>query len=831
MEFYTNVFSTRNKLFHIGYNDEGKFIREEDFRPHLGIISNNNPTHKTYHDEPVELKYFDSVKEFFRYRKDWEDTFPLYDDIDPAYQFIVEKYPNEVKYDLKKIKALFYDIETGHDPETGKYSPPHEAKGPIVSIAVKDIFSNKNYLLSTEKFYPEQMEIELTGKLHYKFCYSEEELLKTFVKLVDKLKPDILSGFNSEGYDDPYLINRCNIILGDYARKLSPVGGKVESSHRVDDNNNIIYRNKIEGLALIDFMLLYQKNVGKYESNSLSFVAGVELGEDKVNFEEYDNLEELRLNNPQKFCEYNLVDVELLDKINKKRKLIELIISVAYFSKSNFEDISSPIRTWDNFIFDYLSKQNIVIPPKKSKNAGLFHVPGGYVKTDVVPGIYKDVISLDLKSLYPSLAVTLNISPDTLIEDGYHHLLRLDKLDDRMLSREIVHDEDSILTASGYKFRKDKVGFYPSLFMFLLDTRDVVKKKKIQLDKVIQKFVGTEEEKLKLTNEYSNLHTFEQAIKLLSNSGYGILVNKHCRYSDCRLAASITLSGQLAIKSASNVVESYLEEKYDKKQTLVFTHTDSCLMNLEGVVGSDPDIIDKFCKEKLDPIIVKCYSDLGKYLNVDKNLLILKREKICSHFLISAPSRYACLVVDKEGVRFKEPKLEITGMEIVRSSTPKIIKPFLKETLVKFMKDDKVLDYTNEVRKKFMKMNIEDIAFPRSANNLSKWVDGAGNYKSGTPIGVRAALNYNKTIAYYSLDMNPITEGTKIKFVYMKKPNPFFNEHVMGFVRKFPDAESNKRYVDYKTQFDKVYMDVIKSVATNIGYRLDKDQESLEDLF
>jgi len=292
--FYTKVFNTRSKLYHIGYDEEGKFIREENFNPHLGIVSNNNVTHKTYHDEPVEIKHFDSLKDFHSYKKSYGDVFKLYDDIEPCYQFIVENYPDEVKYDLKKIKVLFYDIETSPDPETGLYSPPHEAKGPITSITVKDIYRGQIFCLSTEKMYPEQMEITVEGKLHYKFCYSETQLLKIFVQLIDKIKPDILSGYNSEGFDDPYLINRCILVLGDFAKHLSPIRGKVESEARLDENGKYSYRNTIEGVSLVDFMLLYQKNVGKYESNSLSFVAGVELGEDKVDYEEYDNLEELR---------------------------------------------------------------------------------------------------------------------------------------------------------------------------------------------------------------------------------------------------------------------------------------------------------------------------------------------------------------------------------------------------------------------------------------------------------------------------------------------------------------------------------------------------------
>lgn len=990
MEFYSHVYNTRGKIYHIGYKDGEKFIREENtFCPKLGILTNDETksTKKTYHDELIEVKEFPTVKAWNDYKKSYGDILKIYDDIEPCYQFINDYYPDTMDYDFSQLSIWLYDIETKKDPETGKFSPPHEAKAEITAITVKDINKKKMFTLSTEKMYPEQMEIELDEdtKFRYKFFYSEEEMLKNFVMIVHKAKPDILSGYNSEGYDDPYVINRCFNVLGEKAtRYLSPTKGKVSSYHRVDENGKDIYKNKITGIALVDYMLLYQKNVGKYESNTLSFVAGVELGQDKVNYEEYDNLEELRINNPQKYLEYNIIDVELLSRIDDKRKLFKLITTVAYFTKSNFDDIMSPIKTWDNFIYKYLSKKDISIPPRRS-NAPVFSIPGGYIKKDIDAGIYKNVISLDLKALYPSLSITFNISPDTLIEENPISV-NMRKIDDRILNREIEHNEDTILTGNGYKYRKDKIGVYPALFQLLMDERDVAKGKKLEIGSK-RETLDNGEEKNKLDVEYSNLHTFEQSVKLLMNSGYGILANEHCRYYDPRLASSITLSGQLAIKSASNYVEDYLSKNFNKNKTLLFTHTDSVVGDsiirtnkgqvsiedlynqtegIEETIGEDDYVktvtdgtqslsfntksesanmnpikyimkhkvkkkmykiscgsdsvavtedhsvivlrdgqyesvkpneilktdqivkiktkiistnefevqclgeqdvwvydievendhnffandilvhnscyielgdicdsvedIDAFYKEHLDDVIKDCYSSLCEYMNTDKNILILKREKICSHFLITAPARYVSLLIDKEGVRYKNPKLDIVGMEIVRSSTPAFIKDYLKETLIKMMKDENVSEYINKTKKEFYKQPPEVIAFPRSANNLAKWIEGNGKFVSGCPIGVRAAHVFNKYIEKNNIDRNMITEGDKIKFLYMKKPNPAFNQHVMGFIRKLPHEELVE-YVDYKTQFDKVYYDVIKKIANNVHYDLHKNEETLDDIF
>lgn len=834
MQFYTNVCINRNKLYHIGYNDEGKFIYEEDFSPHLAFQSNNNPTHKSILDKPLELKYFNNVKEFFDYKKSYGDVIELYDDISPVYQFIVEKYPNEIQFDISKVRTLFYDIENGPDPETGNFSPPQEAKGPITCITFKDRVNKNIYVISTERFYPEQMELKVNGKVFYKYCNDEVELLESIIKLVKKICPDMLisyNGFNKGGYDDPYLINRVINVLGEQkAKELSPFCGRVSSTYKRKMNSqggyDDTYFNVIDGISLVDFAAVYQKNIKKYEQNTLSFVAGVELGEDKVNYEEYDNLEELRINNPQKFVEYNIQDVELLDRINDKRKLIELIITLAYFTKSNFSDIMSPILTWDNFIYNELTQKNICIPPRSKED--VVAIAGGHIKTDVTPRIAKNVISLDFKGLYPAIARTCNISPDTIIESSYIEV-RKDKIDSRFFTREIPCGTDSILTGSGYSYRKDKVGFYPALFEKLTKTRDVIKEKMLKLDSEYQSFKGKEEDKEKLKFEISNLSTFEQAIKLLSNSGYGILANADgCRYYNPKLASSITLTGQFAIRSVINVIEDYLEKTYEKSNTCLFAHTDSGFISLEGIVDGVEEI-EEFYKKELAPIIDKTINDIYEYFNTDNHQLILKREKICSHYLISAPSRYAALVIDDQGVRYKEPKLKITGLEIIRSSTPKFIKEYLKETLIKIMKDDNPADYVDSVRKIFHNSKPEQIAFPKSANNLSKWGDEK-IIKSGCPIAVRAALISNRYLNEHpEIPMKKFNDSGKVKFLYMKTPNPFYNSNVIGFASKYPFVGTEK-YIDYNKMFDKTYMNVIQLILDRVGVKL-REEQQLDDLF
>jgi len=245
------------------------------------------------------------------------------------------------------------------------------------------------------------------------------------------------------------------------------------------------------------------------------------------------------------------------------------------------------------------------------------------------------------------------------------------------------------------------------------------------------------------------------------------------------------------------------------------------------------DYIDAFTEKYIDPEIMRIYEDLAKYTNANENKMRMTREKIIEKFLITGKKHYAYMLWDNEGVRYHEPKMKVTGIEIVRSSTPNIVKPFLKEAIKKLMYDaHEVQEYCQEVKVKFMKLEPEDIAFPRGVSNVEKYIDKAKMFKKGTPIAVRAAIIYNNYIQKHGLDYYPISDGEKIKFIYTVVPNNFFHSNVFGFIKKIPNREEVIKYINYPLQYEKTFFTVIRTLAERAGINIDiKQQSNLDDLF
>lgn len=355
------------------------------------------------------------------------------------------------------------------------------------------------------------------------------------------------------------------------------------------------------------------------------------------------------------------------------------------------------------------------------------------------------------------------------------------------------------------------------------------------------------EEKKKITalqEEVDRLFHEQLAKKILLNSFYGALSNIYFRFFDIRLAKSITLSGQLAVKWKSIKINEFLQQLFkNEKEYIVYSDTDSCYINLSNVGNNLKkkgcsteqivDGIDKFCRKYIEPVIQKGYTELAEYLNVNENKLESGREIISEKFLITGKKRYASLVWDNEGVRNKEPELKVTGIEIVRSSTPEAVKKYLRNILRLFLlKPENVYKYVEHVEKEFKKLPPEKIAFPRSVSNIKKYEDRSNIYRKGTPIGSRAALIYNRYIENNDINMEPVSDGDKIKFFYTVVPNCFYNENVFGYINNIPNREEIIKYVDYNLQFNKVFFDVVHNIGEKIGYPVEKVKEvQIDDLF
>lgn len=831
MKFYTNVTVHRGKIIHSGYDNGKKFVKKENFQPTLAIECNEDFGYRTLMGKNAKQIEFDSISEFNSYKKDYKDVLNLHGNISANYQFISEKYKGEINFNKSDIRTIFYDIETIDETKEFKGFPkPEDAPIPIVSIALKDLKTNTIWLFSLKDYDVEHKKNKLDCKkvIHRK-CNSEYNLLLTFVKFIEKIQPDLLIGYNNSKFDDPYVLSRIEKICGlGILKKLSPIG-VVEYEFKENNKGDMNYRYHIKGLQVLDYLDLYKKFVpAGRESYSLSFISEYELGEDKVDYSDHDNITDFYIEDPIEFQFYNIYDVELLYLLDEKLKLLDLVYTVAYMAKINYEDIMSPIRTWDSILFEELKEKNIVIPPDKFEHR--VNYAGAYVHKPI-PGIYDWVVSYDLASLYPHIIMQFNISPETLVNKTED--VNQDEIDERFLNSEISANENYVLTGSGQYFSKDVEGIFPFLMEKYYNSRNKVKSE-------MKDTKNKRDENLE--NKIAALDIKQLALKILLNSAYGAMGSPYFRYFDVRLAKAITLSGQLAIKYISKKLNEYTRNEYKlDKNLLIYTDTDSVYLDFDFVARKlktdDPkkivDSLVKFSDKYIEPKINKIYKNLANYLNCNKNRMLMEREKISEKFLIVSKKRYAALVWDDEGYRYDEAELKVTGLEIVRSSTPNKIKSYLKESIIHLMRDpENIDDYVNGVKKEFFEMSPEDIAFPRSVTDVKKYTDPNGNPRKGCPIGVRAALVYNKYITDNKIEMDRIADGDKIKFFYSLTPNPFYNQNVFGYINKMPNREEIIKYLDYPTQFEKVFLSIIRDTSKKVGFELEtKKQTNLEEMF
>jgi DNA polymerase elongation subunit (family B) len=870
-KFYTYVGQNRDnggQVLHAYYDEAG--VRHEDtikFKPMLGKLTKPKPGKEyLYHDifgNPLQWKQFDSI-DLYRNFMDEYDEVDFYGTMKEDYQFLGEKYPGKIDYDLSLVRPFWIDIETGRI--SGKdWAESHDA--PITSIAIKDARNNKFFVMSTKMWSKEKSilpkEIDLS-RVTFKHCKDEEGIFKYLRQVLHREKPDMLIGFYSDYFDFPYIIKRGTYVMGKkFMQGFSP-WQRVTSKKKVDRETGEIYDyfNEIQGIPLMDFRKMYMKFIyTPRESYSLDFLATEELGDTKLDYSEYDSIFDMWDKDPQKYIDYNIYDVELLDQMDKKLELVDLSCTIAYFAKTNFTDTLGTVGIWDSIFYNTLKEKNVMIPPK---HTGVKEKYAGAYVFEPERKIHNWLIAVDLKSLYPHIQQQYNISPESLVED---RRMELDiditeDLDERYLNEEIPTPKDTIMAANGCYFRKDKEGIVPGLLREIYDNRTVAKKEMIEWKVKLQawkeendidvkaefiKYKGPEELRAKWAEFEKHITTknnYQMAMKILMNSEYGALANIHFRYYDIRFASAITQCAQLALKwAAKRLEENPAKEKY--RYHLIYGDTDSLYISVEHIVEqikmrrpdiTDADIVKQingFVAKIIQPILTKGYEDLAKYVNANENRMFMAHEKTITNALWTAKKRYALNVLWDEGVTYPKPKLKVKGIEIVRSSTPKIIRDALKESVAIMLEDEDLLQaYVKKQKTDFKNNKIIDIAFPRTANNIEKWMvegpDGSLSHTKGTPIGVRAAIVYNNTIRGEK-NFPIIMSGEKIKYVFLRMPN-IYDQNVIAFLRRIP--EDAIKYVDWDLQFEKSFMSVIDNIYRKMGKVFKKHQETnLSEIF
>jgi len=581
--FYTNVQVYGSRILYRGIENGRKVRHRLDYNPTLYVVSQKPTKFKTVTGEFVQEIKPGNIRECRDFVKQYDgvENFKIYGNQKYEYTYITESFPHEVEWDLDQINVCNIDIEVGS--ENG-FPEPDAANEPITAITMKNN-NGKFVVFGCGEFDNKRVDVQ------YFKCRDEIDLIMRFVDEWSGNYPDIITGWNVKLFDIPYIVNRIKKLLGeDVAKRLSPWG--VLNEREVNFGPGRQFKTYILlGISALDYIDLYQRYApeGKsQESYKLDSIANVELGERKLSYEEYGNLHTLYKDNYQLFIEYNIKDVELIERLDDKLKLIELALTLAYDSKTNYDDVFAQVRMWDALIYNHLLQENIVIPPMTSHSKSEMYV-GAYVKDPIV-GMHDWVASFDLNSLYPHLIMQYNISPETFIDPRNwtekHSAITMQGISvDAMLEQKIntssLKQLNCTLTPNGHFFSIDHQGFLPKMMETMYNDRSKYKKKAIEAKKELE-LENDPAKRFEIEKRIARYNNLQLAKKVCLNSAYGALGNEYFRFFDIRQATAITTSGQLSIRWIENKLNAYMNRilKTKDKDYAIASDTDSIYLSL-----------------------------------------------------------------------------------------------------------------------------------------------------------------------------------------------------------------------------------------------------------
>lgn len=824
MRFYTNVKTIGDYVYYRGYDNKLEVKNKIYYKPTLYVPSNDITEYKTLDGRYLTPVNPGSIYKTYKFIDKYKnvDGFEIFGHSNPAYQFISDNFSEDsIEFDINQIKLYTLDIET--TAEQGMIDPI-SANEEILLITIQDYATRRTITWGSRQF-TEKVENHL-----YVECENESDLLQKFLKFWENNYPDVITGWNVAKFDIPYIVHRINKNFGDNESKRLSIWKSIKSKSYVEKGREEIEYD-IHGISTLDYLDLFKKfafiNVENYRLNT---VAEKVLDERKLEHSEYDTFRDFYTENFSLFVKYNIQDCNLITRFEKKLCLIQLAFTLAYQAKVNLQDVFYQGRMWDGIIYNYLRKDNIIIPSKKESSEKTQKFKGAHVKEPQV-GKFKYVCSFDLASLYPSLIRTYNISPETLIQERNNYVT-IDKITEKDFEIKKEHEHYTICP-NGSMYSKEKQGFLPKIMEKMFNERSVYKKKMLHA-----KSLNEMEPSEKLKEEISMYKNYQQALKICLNSAFGSLGNEHFRFYDIRNAEAITYSGQAVIKWIEKKLNFYLNKVAGTKDIdmILAMDTDSAFLHFEPIIKkvfrdktpSEEEIIDfliKVCDKVMQEFIDNSFNELCDITNAYENCLHMKREKICSSAIWRRKKNYILNVWNDEGVQLAEPEIKMSGIEAVKTSTPAFCRTAIKNAIGIIMngEEHELIDFVQKTRKEFFNLPATEIAFPRSINDIVKYNCPSKIYKKSTPIHTKGALLYNHYIKQNNLTnkYSIIQSGEKIKYVYLKVPN-IIHQHVISFIQELPKELNLDKYVDYELQFEKAFLDPIQSILDIIGWDIEK---------
>ena len=890
MNFYTSVNRYGNNILYRGFEAGKRIEKKIPYRPTLFIPSTKDTKWRNLQNQPVQPVTLESMRDArdFISKYDGVDNFPVYGTTNYVTQYITDRFPGEIKFEREKINVTSLDIEV-HSEEGFPFVA--EAAHPVTAITMKNNISDTYYVWGLKDYDPDKCPIEGIEAIHYKKCKDEVELLLDWLSYWNDPRycPDVVTGWNTRLFDFPYLINRVkNIIGGDVYKKFSPWGVVDQREIVIAGRPNIAY--EMMGIQQLDYYDLFRKfgyAYGTLESYKLDHVAFIVLGDKKLSFDEVGNLQNLYKQDHQLYIDYNIKDVQLIDRLEEKMGLITLAITMAYRGGVNYSETFGTTSIWDSIIYRLLFKEQVAVPPKKPSVKEKY--PGAFVK-EPMTGMHKWVCSFDLNSLYPNIIVQYNMSPETIIEGSLSGV----NVDSILDGHPFKQQNDFAVAASGLQFRKDREGIIPKIIKQYYDERREIKDMMLEAEQLLInigadpstataaisafrkwdkdnnagqtrgntsgesahtpttieytppaiEYTPSAKEIEQITKRLNNSITTamnnQMAIKILMNSLYGALGNNYFRYFDKRMAEAITTSGQLSIRWAERAINEEMNTILGTtgEDYVIAIDTDSLYVNMDPIINkakpdSPVDYLDRLCKNHFEKILTKSYATLADRMNVYENRMEMAREVIADKAVWVAKKRYFMQVWDNEGVRFKDPYLKVMGIEAVKSSTPQVCRDKFKKIFNVILNEGEksTQDFVSQFKREFKSLGPEEVSFPRGISDIDKWFDRHHVYKKACPIHVRGALLFNYHVGKKGLvnSYETVKNGEKIKFCYLKTPNPI-KENVISYSLNLPKELDLHRFVDYDKMYEKSFVEPIRHILDEIGWDVEP-RATLEEFF
>lgn len=861
---YSYVYFNRNTNdIHLWqYNEKGEkeYVREK--APLYFFMKNDQGDYKSIYGDKLKKVPFDNWNKLKEAREMFKsagrDLFES--DIDVDNRFILDHFSGK-ELKIPQFDIHFLDIEV--HSEKG-FPKADLAEHPITIITVWSTKEKKYYIFAEKDFDRSFLKGE---NAWIKIFDDESELLRTFIAFVRKKHPDIISGWNSNGFDIPYIINRAYKLLGKEATdSISPIKHvrKMVKKLRFGKTQEIY---EIAGINCIDYLDLYRKfHQGEQESFKLGYIAKVELGETKVEFE--GTLKDLYRNHWQTYVEYNVHDVRLLKKMDDRIQFMNLMIGICYNCRVPFDQFQKTTKVLDGAFISRLMLDKIILPDVHAPEDGEDQYIGAYVKDPRV-GMYDWVMSFDATSLYPSIMMQHNISPETKIAvvNETAVAIILDALEGKEVDPselqlfatgdmrcaeviKMIKENGYTMAANGAIYKHDVKGVVASFVKEWFEKRKYHKK-------LMEKAIADHND-----DEAQLQKGLQQNYKILINSVYGYVGSKFSRLYDKDNAVAVTATGQEVLKTTMSSVDTFFKDKWPNLEvakklgaksvplTIIYGDTDSVYCDVGSVLKSfnypafdDIKKCKDFLNQKISDIIFKVINNamshlMMKRMNCKDCLIGFKREMIARRAVFLSKKHYAAWVLVMETKDIPEGddhEIEAKGIEMVKSSTPEIVRDFMRDFILKFLKNvdqKKANDDIKKIYDEFRSVEIEKIAKITNVNNIDQYTGPDGLPIKGTPNHVKGAIGFNNMLKSKGLDdVEPIYEGDKVKVVYIKESTRYSSNSI-AFKDKLPNEFELKELVDYDIMWNKVFIEPIKQFYDVVGWQMPNfDQEDISDLF